>query len=191
MKEIKFRLDSLVAMFHTEINTKPSANNEVSENSSGDNNDKSYTVLKEASGFNQSYCRQIDFGGYTFDSYIMEDSKNIHLFWKRQNEVLGDLTAVKQLLEEKDLELVFATNGGMYKPSQAPQGLYVENGELLAPLDLSTGGYGNFYMQPNGVFFIDEYGRGKVIDSREYGFYEDHVLHATQSGPMLLKKGDN
>jgi uncharacterized protein YigE (DUF2233 family) len=48
---------------------------------------------------------------------------------------------------------VFAMNGGMYKPDNSPQGLYIENREVAASLDTTTGN-GNFYLKPNGIFYI-------------------------------------
>ena len=52
-------------------------------------------------------------------------------------------------------ELVFAMNGGMYLPNLSPQGLYIENGKVIKQLDKTQEAYGNFYLQPNGVFLIE------------------------------------
>jgi uncharacterized protein YigE (DUF2233 family) len=50
------------------------------------------------------------------------------------------------------LELLFATNAGMYTRDNSPKGLYVEKGKELVPIDLKMNKPGNFYLQPNGCF---------------------------------------
>lgn len=50
------------------------------------------------------------------------------------------------LNDEKEENLVFAMNGGMYKKDGTPQGLYIENGVTVALLDTLREGYGNFYL---------------------------------------------
>ena len=78
-------------------------------------------------------------------------------------------------------------NGGMYKPGGAPQGLYVENGEVLSPIDTSNGN-GNFYLQPNGVFYIKTDKIAAICKTT--AFNNNHIQYATQSGPMLVIDGD-
>ena len=63
------------------------------------------------------------------------------------------LRILKYAIENETTKLLMATNAGMYKRDNQPQGLYIENGKTITPLDLSKRG-GNFYLKPNGVFFI-------------------------------------
>ncbi|NHZ81454.1 hypothetical protein F2P44_19550 [Massilia sp. CCM 8695] len=90
------------------------------------------------------------------------------------------------LLERKQ-RLVFAVNAGMYHPGFAPVGLHVENGKQLAPLNLDDG-QGNFFLKPNGVFFVSKSGP-QVLESTAYAAQAAEVRLATQSGPMLVIDG--
>jgi uncharacterized protein YigE (DUF2233 family) len=47
-------------------------------------------------------------------------------------------------------------NGGMYLKDQSPQGLYIENETEKSKLDTTHNAYGNFYMQPNGIFYLTD-----------------------------------
>ncbi len=78
-------------------------------------------------------------------------------------------------------------NGGMYLKDRSPQGLYVENGKILKEIDTVRQAYGNFYMQPNGIFYITKDKKAFVCSSSDYK--NKDILFATQSGPMLLING--
>jgi uncharacterized protein YigE (DUF2233 family) len=95
---------------------------------------------------------------------------------------------LKTELKKEGKELVFAMNGGMYLPNLDPQGLYVENGKIIKQLDKTQEAYGNFYLQPNGVFLIEKGNKAKVVQIKELKLNND-VLFATQSGPMLVING--
>ena len=78
-------------------------------------------------------------------------------------------------------------NAGMYKPDGSPQGIFIENQKTLSPLDTS-GGNGNFYLKPNGVFYIttdDTPIICRTSDFRNNG----KIKYATQSGPLLIING--
>ena len=82
-------------------------------------------------------------------------TENIQFYWKNEKGVFySSFGRLKKDLEEKEKSLVFAMNGGMFNSDFNPTGLYIEKGKILSPLDTKNKGYGNFYMQPNGVFFI-------------------------------------
>ena len=85
---------------------------------------------------------------------------------------------------------VMATNGGMFDPDYSPHGLLICDGKLYKTLDLRTAKEGNFYLQPNGVFYIDDAGyhlaTSRTFD-RLYPDLDKKKPHfATQSGPMLV-----
>lgn len=101
---------------------------------------------------------------------------------------LGNIGKLKALVEAKGKHLRFAMNGGMYVEDLSPLGLYVENGKQLRKLITKTDGYGNFYLQPNGVFGVDTKGMAFVVTTANYPQQKD-VLYATQSGPMLVVDG--
>jgi uncharacterized protein YigE (DUF2233 family) len=49
-------------------------------------------------------------------------------------------------------------------------------------------GNGNFYMKPNGVFYLSKSGEAKICMSEDFVMSQD-VEYATQSGPLLLHNG--
>lgn len=93
---------------------------------------------------------------------------------------IGDL----QALAQKDgKELLFATNGGIFDTSVVPLGLYVERGVEIHALNEESGD-GNFHMQPNGVFAIDE-SDATIVASPQYK-PTPVPIYALQSGPLLV-----
>jgi uncharacterized protein YigE (DUF2233 family) len=77
------------------------------------------------------------------------------------------------------------TNAGIFEPDLTPTGLLISGGRELHPLNLRKGA-GNFFLEPNGVFFITASG-AHVVETSE--FRSEGVLEATQSGPLLLRAG--
>jgi len=104
------------------------------------------------------------------------------------SENYSNFKNLKDRLAQKGLELVFATNGGMYLKDQSPQGLYVEDGQLVKRANLMQEAYGNFYMQPNGIFYLTKNGKGVVCKTTDFKL-DSTINYATQSGPMLLVDG--
>ncbi len=90
-------------------------------------------------------------------------------------------------LAGRERELVFAVNAGMYHHDFTPVGLLVQDGKQIAPLNLADG-VGNFFMKPNGVFLVSAAGP-QVISAAEYPALGHGVRLATQSGPLLLRRG--
>lgn len=90
-------------------------------------------------------------------------------------------------LASRKERLRFAMNAGMFEPDLSPVGLLVQNGQQVSPLNLSDG-TGNFFLKPNGVFFISELGPG-IVESAEYQALAQKVRLATQSGPLLVRNG--
>jgi uncharacterized protein YigE (DUF2233 family) len=78
------------------------------------------------------------------------------------------------------------TNAGIFHAGERPVGLFVEAGREYAPLELADG-EGNFYLKPNGVFYVDGSG-AHVVDSALYA-PTGTVSLATQSGPLLVRDG--
>ncbi len=115
---------------------------------------------------------------------------NLKMYWKGKDQIIyGAIDSLKKALKAKNKELVFAMNGGMYTKNQMPQGLYIEGGRTLQKIDTTQKGYGNFYLQPNGIFGLKE--NGEAIIEKTPSFTQDTSLqYATQSGPMLLIEGE-
>lgn len=109
---------------------------------------------------------------------------DVRLYLKDRNgKVFGQFNSLEKYLESKNQKLVFAMNAGMFMENLMPLGLYIENGKQIRKLNLRKSSYGNFYMQPNGVFSLSHKGADITISQH---FKQDDVLFATQSGPMLI-----
>ncbi|HMC87555.1 MAG TPA: phosphodiester glycosidase family protein [Chitinophagaceae bacterium] len=124
-----------------------------------------------------------------FVSYIVDTkNQNVELFWKDdKNEFFRSIQNLKYWLIKNKRKLLFATNGGMYKADNTPQGLYIENQKILFPADTSTGA-GNFYLKPNGVFYITTDNAPFICNTTQFSG-NIKIKYATQSGPMLVIDG--
>ena len=88
-------------------------------------------------------------------SYIADpDKENIELYWKDdKGDIFRSLGKLRQVVEGKNRQLVFAMNGGMYLKDNSPQGLFIQNSEVVKKMDTGSGS-GNFHLKPNGIFYI-------------------------------------
>lgn len=124
-------------------------------------------------------------GGYTV---VRVEADKLRLFWRDdQGRPLRRLDRLAAWLKTQGKTLAFGMNAGMYHADAGPVGLLVIDGRELAPLN-PAGGQGNFFLKPNGVFFIDAQGP-HVVDAVDYPPLSSGVKLATQSGPLLLKQG--
>ena len=124
-----------------------------------------------------------------FVSLIVDPNQaNVELFWKNDGgEIFGSIENLKKFAEDHGKRLRFAMNGGMYQEDRKPLGLFVQNGETVTPLNLRRAA-GNFYLQPNGVFYLNDERRAFVVQTANFQ-NDAHVKFATQSGPMLIVDG--
>ncbi len=137
----------------------------------------------------------------TTEKHFQEDSKflsytvnpvksNLKFYWKdSKGENYQNFENLKTELKENGKELVFAMNGGMYKQDLSPLGLYVEGGIVKTKLNTVKEAYGNFYLQPNGVFLITASNKPIICTTENYNPKLYKVKYATQSGPMLIIDG--
>lgn len=113
---------------------------------------------------------------------------NLKFYWKNKSgEHYANFKNLKSALEKDGKELTFAVNGGMFTPNFFPQGLFIENGILQNGLN-SKDGNGNFYMHPNGIFYLKK-DNTAVVSQRSDFQLSDQITYATQSGPMLVING--
>lgn len=121
--------------------------------------------------------------------YVCDPAQqNVKMYWQNNRKPIGSLGNLVSMLKQQGKNVVFAMNGGMYQKDQSPQGLYIENGRQLAVIKKDTSGYGNFYMQPNGIFYITK--NHKAVVCRTQDFHNNrNIQYATQSGPMLISNG--
>ncbi len=122
-----------------------------------------------------------------FVSFVADPS-TVKLYWKDdKGQILRSIQNLKTFVESKNQELIFAMNAGMYMRDNSPQGLFIGNGTTLASIDTLSGS-GNFYLKPNGVFYITKDNDAVVCQTKEF-VDTGQVTYATQSGPMLLIDG--
>lgn len=145
-----------------------------------------FDILKEKEIYPGAITKQVKYRGVTYDVLVVDDPAVIRLYHSDSLGRIGSLEALKKRVEDAGQELIFASNAGMFSPGYAPQGLYIENGQEQQALDTKKKGYGNFYMQPNGVFLLRADGSAEVLTTDAYPAKDTTILFATQSGPMLV-----
>ena len=126
----------------------------------------------------------------TIVSYTANPHKqDIKLYWKNnKGEIFKSIQNLKNFTESKKQTLVFAMNAGMYKKDNSPQGLFIQDKKTITPLD-TISGTGNFYLMPNGVFYINENKIASICETKDF-VNKGNILYGTQSGPMLLIDGN-
>lgn len=137
-------------------------------------------------------CKQTIFqpGSDKFASFTVNpQTSNVELFWRDDDgRAFKSIQSLKSYAEKKGQRLRFAMNGGMFEAGNFPKGLFVQNQQTLVPLD-NQDGDGNFYLKPNGVFYLTVDNRAFVTVTEDFKNTGD-VKFATQSGPMLLINGE-
>jgi uncharacterized protein YigE (DUF2233 family) len=138
----------------------------------------------------KSPIRQLEYNGTRF-TVVSVDLRQytLKMFWKNPKGLpFSSLSNLEQHLKNNKQRLVAAMNAGIFDTSQTPLGLHVERGQVLHPLKTRRNGYGNFYLQPNGVFYLDKSG-AHILETLSYQRQNPKALEATQSGPMLVQRG--
>ncbi len=124
-----------------------------------------------------------------FVTYLVDAKKQeIKLYW--QDDKKNNFKSIQQLklwLEQHHRQLLFAMNAGMYRTDYTPSGLFIENGKVIHRLNKASGG-GNFYLKPNGVFYITTDDVPSVCNTTNF-INNGKIKYATQSGPMLVIDG--
>jgi uncharacterized protein YigE (DUF2233 family) len=128
------------------------------------------------------------------DSFFVREvdpkKEDLRIFLKfDQGVYIHDFVCLESYLGGRGEKLLFAANAGMFQPDSTPCGLLVQDGEETSPLNVNEGP-GNFYMKPNGVFVINEKHEALIVQSSDYVDLLTPPLWATQSGPMLVLRGD-
>lgn len=126
-----------------------------------------------------------------FISYQPNSEHDLVLFWRdERGQPYHRFETLKNRLAEQDKKLVFAMNAGIFQADSlaTPLGLYIEQGKVLHQLNQRQQGYGNFYLQPNGVFYLTQDGQGQIVSTQSFQV-TPQIQYATQSGPLLLVEG--
>ncbi len=99
----------------------------------------------------------------------------------------GGFENLSRDLRQEGEYLEFAMNGGMYEADLSSVGLLITDGVERKAIDRSKS-WGNFYLKPNGVFFLQG-DRAGVMETEAYVAARMKPDFATQSGPMLVIEG--
>jgi uncharacterized protein YigE (DUF2233 family) len=138
-----------------------------------------------------AFPERVKYQGDTFDTCTVDlTSAPLKCYFRDDDgRRLGSLLKLKQYLESKSSNLIFATNAGMYSPNGNSVGLLIAGGKRMSHVDLKSG-TGNFYLKPNGVFLVSR-GRALITESSKFEDPADvgSVAIATQSGPLLVLDG--
>jgi uncharacterized protein YigE (DUF2233 family) len=131
-------------------------------------------------------AKRVEFAGNTFDVYILDIRVTpVKLFWKDDlGQLFKSFQRVNDWVVRQGQTLSFAMNAGIFNADNVPLGLQVQEGNELTPLNLQDGD-GNFYLKPNGVFFINANG-AHIVESPAYPNVAGVVHLAVQSGPLLV-----
>ncbi len=130
---------------------------------------------------------KIEYKGIRYFVFKCDPKKyKIELLNVLPNKTLCTMAKIRDLKKDK---LVFAMNGGMFMDNGIALGLFVHAGKQTRFPVRDTTGYGNFYVQPNGVFMMADGGAARVLTTVEFMFQQSGVMEATQSGPMLVHNG--
>ncbi len=114
--------------------------------------------------------------------------ENVSFYWKDDDgTIFKSINKLKRKIEQDKKGLKFAMNGGMFNINNIPKGLYIENFKILHHLD-TLSGKGNFYLQPNGVFYLTKNKDAEITETKRFVF-NSNIKYATQSGPVLLIHG--
>lgn len=124
-----------------------------------------------------------------FISYKVDVSKaDLRFYWKNdKGRQFNSIANLKTWVESRNKKLVFAMNGGMYMEDRAPLGLYIENTKQMRRINTAHGS-GNFYLQPNGVFYITTNNKAGICKTEDFE-NKGKIKYATQSGPLLVVNG--
>ena len=169
-------------------------------NANDENTNNLYLVAKEnlknkfkdsIGGFNFNYKNQ---SYYAFISDLSTHKVEFHLNFGASQKI-KNIKNMLYLLEKRGDSVLMITNAGMYTPKNEAEGLLISNQKEIEPIDLGTSKQMlNFYMMPNGVFYINEnkaYIEETNQFNKKYKSKKINPSQATQSGPMLVINNDH
>ncbi len=131
-------------------------------------------------------------GSQTIELCKIDLSKDhLRTFWRDSDGTFfGSIANVSARLHQRGERLFCASNAGIFGKDLRPLGLYVENGQVLRRINTRKDGYGNFYLQPNGVFWLTQDGAAIASTDEVQSRFEQiapQIKFATQSGPILFQ----
>lgn len=149
--------------------------------------DMNSTTIKkviEKQQYEASY-RNTEYYSFIFDTrthdidFMLKDNKG---------SSISTLDNAVKYAASKDEDIVFATNAGMFHEDRTPVGLFISDSKIIQPINTEDGN-GNFFLKPNGIFFMEKNGKLGVKETTKFEKSAIHPKYATQSGPLLLENG--
>ena len=116
---------------------------------------------------------------------------SIEFLWKDdKKQTLKSFGRTIEFLKQHKKKPIMLMNAGIFTPELSPLGLFYANGKKLTPINIRKG-EGNFYLEPTGLFVIEKSGMARIRTKADFFAAPDtaRILHATQSGPMLVIDG--
>ena len=130
------------------------------------------------------FVYRVDPGGEKIELHLSGKSGEPNTFPKLEERVRA-----------KGRRLKFAMNSGIFEGTFLPSGLHIADGKTVTKLNLNEfvktreGEFTpNFFLKPNGVFFIRPDGSAAVLESNRFAAANEKPVLATQSGPLLVEE---
>lgn len=121
-----------------------------------------------------------------YEYRVTPSETTLAIFWRNEKgKPFQTFQNLKTSLLKQNKKLLFAMNGGIFQKDLKPLGLFVGDGQLQYRINLRKQAYGNFYIQPNGIFHVGK-DRRAHISQTQYFRMNGTVSYATQSGPLLV-----
>lgn len=147
-------------------------------------------LIENIDSLNGTY--RVRYKNVLYDFYVSDLTKEQIALHQKKGSLSIDKVKGQLEAQKKDVKLI--TNAGMYTLNNDPEGLFISEQKQLFALDTGFRKGLNFYMLPNGVFYVDTMNNPFVVKTDSYRKFSDTKLKtislATQSGPMLLIDGD-
>ncbi len=132
-------------------------------------------------------------GGKKYFKLIVSnnDSFDIQISTSNSKENGRTIKSLWDKLYKEKKQPFFLMNAGMYNKEYDAQGLFIQDGKIINPIDANNkSNDGNFYLYPNGVFYIDTANAKThfgIMETQDFVKNSSKsIKYATQSGPMLV-----
>ncbi|MBP9222787.1 MAG: phosphodiester glycosidase family protein [Verrucomicrobiales bacterium] len=143
-----------------------------------------------------TFGETIEHAGANFFVYRVDPgTEKIELFLSEKSGEPNTFPKLDERIRAKGRRLKFAMNSGIFEGTFLPSGLHIADGKTVTKLNLNEfvktreGEFTpNFFLKPNGVFFIRADGSAAVVETTRYAALNEKPVLATQSGPLLVQE---
>lgn len=144
-----------------------------------------------------SQAETVEFKGVLFYVHRFDPEKEkLEIFLGDPPGQPNTFLQLEKRLNAQGRQLRFAMNSGIFEPTFLPSGLHVSEGKSIVKLNLTdfkktreNQFTPNFWLKPNGVFFLRGDGTAAIVESHRYARLKESPVLATQSGPLLVDHG--